>query len=182
MNGAAGTGKSQTGVAMANICCNGSVIGQVSAASAARHIDAARGFVVFDDLEGIASKGGKDGQFNELVQALKVSYNKHTAEKIWTDVKTMKTQRLNFYGVKLISNTAGVDDILSTRMLRIQTRHIPDSEKGLIKTLVAEDYRKIHNLRQELHAWAFKNCREIERIKKIGILIKQVDLMKSHCH
>ena len=76
LNGAAGTGKSQTGVAMANICCNGSVIGQVSAASAARHIDAARGFVVFDDLEGIASKGGKDGQFNELVQALKVSYNK----------------------------------------------------------------------------------------------------------
>ncbi len=163
LNGPAGSGKSQVGIIMSKLCCNGSVIGQVSAASAARHIDNARGFVVFDDLEGIASKGGKDsGQFSELVQALKVSYNKNTAEKIWTDVRTMKTERLNFFGVKLISNTGGADDILSTRMLRIQTRHMPDSEKGNIKKLLASDFTKIEAIRQELHAWAFSNCNKIE--------------------
>ena len=163
LNGQAGTGKSQTGIIMAKLSCNGSVIGQVSAATAARHIDAARGFVVFDDLEGVASKGGKDGgQFSELVQALKVSYNKNTAEKIWTDVKTMKTERLNFFGIKLISNTSGADDILSTRMLRIQTRHMPDSEKGTIKKLNATDFTKIEALRQELHSWGFMKCAEIE--------------------
>lgn len=165
LNGQAGTGKSQTGIIMSKLSCNGSVIGQVSAASAARHIDAARGFVVFDDLEGIASKGGKDsGQFSELVQALKVSYNKNTAEKIWTDVKTMKTERLNFFGIKMISNTSGADDILSTRMLRIQTLHIPDSEKGTIKKMNASDFAHIEQLRQELHAWGFMNCNKIENL------------------
>lgn len=134
LNGRAGSGKSQTGIVMSKLSCNGSVIGQVSAATAARHIDASRGFVVFDDLEGIASKGGRDGtQFSDLVQALKVSYNKNTSEKIWTDVKTMKTERLNFFGIKLISNTQGSDDILSTRMLRIQTLIMPDSEKVRLK-------------------------------------------------
>jgi len=165
LNGQAGTGKSQTGIIMSKLSCNGSVIGQVSAASAARHIDAARGFVVFDDLEGVASKGGKDGgQFSELVQALKVSYNKNTAEKIWTDVKTMKTERLNFFGIKMISNTSGADDILSTRMLRIQTLHIPDSEKGTIKKMNASDFAHIEQLRQELHAWGFMNCNKIESL------------------
>ena len=165
LNGQAGTGKSQTGIIMSKLSCNGSVIGQVSAATAARHIDAARGFVVFDDLEGVASKGGKDGgQFSELVQALKVSYNKNTAEKIWTDVKTMKTERLNFFGIKLISNTSGADDILSTRMLRIQTRHMPDSEKGTIKKLNASDFVKIEAIRQELHSWGFMKCKEIEKL------------------
>ncbi len=165
LNGQAGTGKSQTGIIMSKLTCNGTVIGQVSAATAARHIDAARGFVVFDDLEGVASKGGKEGgQFSELVQALKVSYNKNTAEKIWTDVKTMKTERLNFFGIKLISNTSGADDILSTRMLRIQTRHMPDSEKGTIKKLNANDFVKIEAIRQELHSWGFMDCKKIEEM------------------
>ena len=167
LNGPAGSGKSQVGIIMSKLSCNGSIIGQVSAASAARHIDNARGFVVFDDLEGIASKGGKDGgQFSELVQALKVSYNKNTAEKIWTDVRTMKTERLNFFGVKLISNTSGADDILSTRMLRVQTRHMPDSEKGKIKKLLASDFTKIEAIRQELHAWAFSQCNKIEGLSQ----------------
>ena len=159
LNGPAGSGKSQTGIIMSKLSCNGTVIGQVSAATAARHIDAARGFVVFDDLEGIASKAGRDGgQFSELVQALKVSYNKHTAEKIWTDVKTMRTERLNFFGIKLISNTSGADDILSTRMLRIQTRHMPETEQGNIHKFGVNEFKRIEKLRQELHTWAFKNC------------------------
>ena len=165
LNGRAGSGKSQTGIVMSKLSCNGSVIGQVSAATAARHIDASRGFVVFDDLEGIASKGGRDGtQFSDLVQALKVSYNKNTSEKIWTDVKTMKTERLNFFGIKLISNTQGSDDILSTRMLRIQTLIMPDSEKGKIKKMGASDFLHVEKLRQELHQWAFAKCNEIEDI------------------
>ena len=166
LNGQAGTGKSQTGIIMSKLSCNGSVIGQVSAATAARHIDAARGFVAFDDLEGVASKGGRESQFSDLIQALKVSYNKHTAEKVWTDVKTMKTERLNFFGIKLISNTQGADDILSTRMLRIQTLHMPDSEKGTIKKMSASDFTQIENLRQELHAWGFNQCLEIENISQ----------------
>lgn len=177
LNGQAGTGKSQTGIIMSKLSCNGSVIGQVSAATAARHIDAARGFVAFDDLEGVASKGGRESQFSDLIQALKVSYNKHTAEKVWTDVKTMKTERLNFFGIKLISNTQGADDILSTRMLRIQTLHMPDSEKGTIKKMSASDFTQIENLRQELHAWGFNQCLEIENISQ-RYNEKQVALMK----
>ena len=113
----------QMGRAMARVCSNAYVCGQSSAAAIARFIDESRGFVVLDDMEGI---GGRGGQFSELVQALKLSYNKATAVKMWTDVKTMRTQLLDFYGVKMINNTRGVDSILGSRMLRVQTRRMPD--------------------------------------------------------
>ncbi|HET9927236.1 MAG TPA: hypothetical protein VFQ09_00400, partial [Rubrobacter sp.] len=123
LHGPAGSGKSETGRAMARVCANAYVCGQSSAASIARFIDESRGFVVLDDLEVI---GGRGGEFGELVQALKLSYNKETAVKLWTDVKTMRTMRLNFFGVKMINNTRGADEILSSRMLRIQTARIPE--------------------------------------------------------
>lgn len=164
LNGPAGSGKSQTGNTMARLCSNGIVIGQVSAATAARMIDETRGFVVLDDVESIAAKAGKDIQVNELVQALKVSYNKHTAVKYWTDVKTMKTERLDFFGVKLLNNTLGADAILGTRMIRIQTRKMPDGVISNIRDFGADDLLRLRKLRNELHVWAFENVQMVERI------------------
>ena len=165
MNGPAGSGKSQTGNTMAKLCANGVVIGQVSAASAARLIDETRGFVVLDDVESIAAKAnGKDVQATEFVQALKVSYNKHTAVKYWTDVKTMKTEKLDFYGVKLLSNTLGADAVLGTRMIRIQTRKMPDGMKSNVRDFDHEDLAKLRVLRNELHSWAFQNVADVDRV------------------
>ena len=163
MNGPAGSGKSQTGNTMAKLCANGVVIGQVSAASAARLIDETRGFVVLDDVESIAAKAGKDIQASEFVQALKVSYNKHTGIKYWTDVKTMKIEKLNFYGVKLLSNTLGADAILGTRMIRIQTRKMPDGMKSTVRDFSAEDLTGLTALRNELHTWAFENVSKVDK-------------------
>jgi hypothetical protein len=163
LNGPAASGKTQTGNTMAKLCANAVVIGQVSAASAARVIDETRGFVVLDDVESIAAKAGKDAQMNELVQALKVSYNQHTAIKVWTDIKTMKTERLNFFGVKLLSNTLGADSILGSRMIRIQTRKMPEGMKSNVRDFTVEDLRKLHQLQNELHAWAFLNVGLVEK-------------------
>ena len=164
MNGPAGSGKSQTGNTMAKLCCNGVVIGQVSAASAARLIDETRGFVVLDDMESIAAKAGKDMQANEFVQALKVSYNKHTGVKYWTDIKTMKMEKLDFYGVKLLSNTLGADSILGTRMIRLQTRKMPDGMKSNVRDLSPEDVVNLHALRNEMHCWAFENVTKVDKV------------------
>lgn len=159
LNGPAGSGKSEMGRAMARICANAYVCGQSSAASIARFIDESQGFVVLDDLEVIGQKGG---DFTELIQALKLSYNKTTAVKLWTDVKTMRTQLLDFYGVKMINNTQGADQILSTRMLRIQTRKLPENVKKGFGGLLPTDSQKLQSLRDELHVWTFENVALIE--------------------
>jgi hypothetical protein len=159
LNGPAGSGKSEMGRAMARVCANAYISGQSSAASIARFIDESRGFVVLDDLEMIGNKGG---EFSELVQALKLSYNKATAVKLWTDVKTMRTQLLDFYGVKLINNTQGADNILSTRMLRVQTRKIPENLRKKFGELLPTTSQKLQELRDELHTWTFENVRGIE--------------------
>lgn len=159
LNGPAGSGKSEMGRAMARVCANAYICGQSSAASIARFIDESRGFVVMDDLELIGNKGA---EYSDLVQALKLSYNKTTAVKLWTDVKTMRTQLLDFYGVKMINNTQGADNILGTRMLRIQTRKIPEHLKKEFGELLPTDSGKLIALRNELHTWTFENVAKIE--------------------
>ena len=159
LHGPAGSGKSETGRAMARVCANAYVCGQSSAASIARFIDESRGFVVLDDLEVIGSRGG---EFGELVQALKLSYNRETAVKLWTDVKTMRTMRLNFFGVKMINNTRGADDILGSRMLRIRTGVIPDQLRAQFQEAAPTETMTLRALRDELHTWTFMNVSEIE--------------------
>lgn len=160
INGPAGSGKSELGRAMARICANAYICGQSSAASIARFIDESRGFVVLDDMEAIGSRGG---QFSELVQALKLSYNKATAVKLWTDMKTMRTQLLDFYGVKMINNTRGTSEILGSRMLRIQTRKVPEDIRKEFGELLPAESEKLNRLRDELHSWTFDNVRRIEK-------------------
>lgn len=159
VNGPAGSGKSELGRAMARVCCNAYVCGQSSAASIARFIDESRGFVVLDDMEMIGSGGG---QFSELMQGLKLSYNKATAVKLWTDMKTMRTQFLDFYGVKMINNTRGTGEILGSRMLKIQTRKIPEGVRQEFGDLLPADSAKLVRLRDELHSWTFDHVRQIE--------------------
>src|SRR5207237_566662 len=105
---------------------------------------------------------GRGGEFSELAQALKLSYNQETATKLWTDVKTMRTERLNFFGVKLINNTRGADSILGSRMLRIQTARIPEHQRSQFGESRPADWRRIDELRDELHTWTFENVAAID--------------------
>jgi hypothetical protein len=155
--GAAGTGKTQLGIAMTQLCANspGSPVGQISAASIARLIDQTRGFVALDDLENVGKRRGGDAQFDELVQALKLSYNQKSAVKYWTNMKTGRLERLNFFGVKLIGNTRGVDAILGSRMFTIPTRVMPQGASLDRSGQLTES--ELSELRNELHTWAFSN-------------------------
>lgn len=159
--GAAGTGKTQLGIAMTEVCANSpnTAIGQISAASIARLIDQTRGFVVLDDLESVGGRRNSDAQFGDLIQALKLSYNKLSAIKFWTNMKTNSLERLNFFGIKLINNTQGVDAILGSRMFTIATRKMPD---GVVITTEGKlSFEERTQLRNDLHVWAFKNAQAV---------------------
>lgn len=161
--GAAGTGKTALGIAMSEVCANSpkTAVGQISAASIARLIDQSRGFVVLDDLESIGGKRNGDSQFDDLIQALKLSYNKQSAIKFWTNMKTNTLEKLNFFGIKLINNTRGVDAILGSRMFKIATRKMPD---GMALSSVGKlDPTQRFDLRNDLHTWAFMNAAAVSQ-------------------
>jgi hypothetical protein len=164
--GEAGSGKSTAGITMAMLSANGTIVGQVNAAAAARLIHETKGLVVLDDLEAIGARPGKDGAaFGDLVQWLKVSYNRDTATKVWVDAsRNFKVERLNGFGIKVVNNTTGVDSILGSRMLRIQARKMPtsvaDARRGLLPPAAAE----LQRLRDELHAWTFDNVAAVARV------------------
>ena len=156
VTGAAGTGKSELGMAMKSMGANSkNVLGVVTAATLARFIDSTRGLVVIDDLEDIAN--AKDSTFGDLVQTLKLSYKKATAQKMVTEMKNGKAfqRNFNFFGIKVISNTRGTDAILGTRMLTIQTRHMPKGMSIQRDLVMAPD--QLDTLRNHLHCWAFSN-------------------------
>lgn len=162
--GPAGSGKSELGTAMVEVSANGTMIGQVTAPTMMRLIDESGGLCVIDDLEsvGVSGKGGKK-KFSDIAQVLKVSYKKSTATRMITDPTTRKTQVMNFFGIKIVSNTKGVDDILGSRMLHIHTRYIdPDSlaEFHLRETF---DEGDLDHLRNILHTWAYENTSVIHQ-------------------
>ncbi|MHA0036781.1 hypothetical protein [Deinococcus sp. PESE-13] len=163
--GVAGSGKSELGAALAQLSCNGIVLnGQTSAASVARIMDSVGGLAVIDDLEGIGANTKNSGEFSDLIQQLKVSYKKATARKVWTNTQTMKVEELNFYGIKVINNTEGVDGILGTRMLKVYTRkinpkYLTDAERP--EPLSPEQQKA---LRTNLHIWAMENAQKIAEL------------------
>ena len=163
--GVAGSGKSEIGKSIAEVSCNATVInGQTSAASVARVLDSLGGLAVFDDLEGIAGSSKNKGDFSELVQQLKVSYKKATAKKSVTNTNTMRVEELSFFGIKVINNTEGADEILSSRMLKIHTRRVP---KDLIedhKRPAALNAQELAELRANLHFWAMESARDLHTL------------------
>lgn len=165
VTGAPGTGKTALGRAMVRVCANASTVGQISPAAVARLIDETKGFVVFDDLESIGKRKGRDAnQFTELIQALKLSYNKETSWKSLTDMSGGgSVKRLNFYGVKMINNTTGSDPILGSRALKIHTRKIPSRLENVLGTTEPWDVIELNNLRDELHTWTFENVHLIDQ-------------------
>ena len=162
VNGPKGSGKTELGRAMKDVCANSALVGQGSAATIARLIDMSRGFVVLDDIESIGNNK-VDAQFSELIQGLKLSYKKSTAAKIWTDIKTMKVEKLNFFGIKMINNTTGVDAILGSRMFVIQTRKRLPQEITLWEASRSLKAEPPAGLRDDLHTWAFEQCIEVSR-------------------
>lgn len=149
--GPAGSGKSQLGAAMSRICANAWIYGEGSAHAVMRCLDTNRGFSLFDDLEAVraARRGGM--KFTDFIQLFKISYCKDTALKSVTDMREMRNQTLNLFGVKMINNTAGADPILASRMFRIQTCHAP---AGLELAPCDAD---LPGLRDDLHVWVFSN-------------------------
>lgn len=160
--GTPGTGKSELGAGMTEVSCNSVMIGQSSPPTMLRVMDEARGLVVIDDLESIGVKGGAAGKekFSEMVQLLKTSYKKTSATKIVTNTKR-KTEVMNFFGVKIVSNTKGVDAILGSRMLHICTGSIPKREIAQFLARQGLNSEELIALRNELHVWAFDNVRAV---------------------
>lgn len=162
LSGAHGTGKSELGAGMTEVSCNAVMIGQSSPSTMLRVMDGARGLIVIDDLESVGVKGGAPGKekFSEMVQLLKTSYKKISATKIVTNTRR-KTEVMNFFGVKIISNTKGVDAILGSRMLHIATGSIPKPHIGLFLARQGLASDELLSLRSDLHVWAFDNVKAI---------------------
>ena len=162
--GAAGSGKTDLARALAQVGSNATIItGQTSAATAARVLDQLSGLAVFDDLEQIGQRSAGD-DFSEFVQQLKVSYKKDTARKAWTNTKTMRVETLDFYGVKVITNTTGAGEILSSRMLKVFTRKLPPEVLGEREHMEPTSGAELQALRDGLHLWAMEQVRAIETL------------------
>ncbi|MGC8905294.1 hypothetical protein [Thermus sp.] len=154
--GPPGSGKTEFARLMAELGANGTVVtGQTSAATAARIIDETGGLVAFDDLEEVRHRSGS-AEASQLEQFLKVSYKKETALKSWTDTKGMRVLTLNFFGVKVITNTQGTGDILGSRMLVIRTARLRDLAKG--KRPEGLPPEVLRELRDNLYVWAMENA------------------------
>lgn len=157
VNGPAGSGKSELAQAMADVSCNGVVVGQASAAALTRVMHETRGLVVLDDLERIGA--GVAGAFGEVAQLLKVAYKRASGRKPIVD-RSGAVATLDFYGPKVLTNTRGCDVVLASRTVRIGTAPIPSGEvDGMY--LAGPDGDRAQAIRDELHCWGMARAADV---------------------
>lgn len=147
------SGKSELGQAIADLACNGVVVGQTSGAGLIRLMHEARGLVVLDDLERIGAAVG--GGFGELSQVLKQSYKRSSATKQVAD-SSGRIETIEFYGPKVVSNTRGADPVLASRMITIATAPFPDDAGD--SSRAGGDADRAARLRDELHCWGMASA------------------------
>lgn len=143
VNGPKGTGKSELGQAMACLSCNGLVAGRITPAGLVRLLAESRGTVVLDDLEAIGTGRGSD----DVVQILKTSYKAATARRV-TPGRDGRVEVIDYFAPKVVTNIAGADAVLLSRMLAVRSGRIPAG--AVLPPPVAD----VASLRDELHTWA----------------------------
>lgn len=121
IQGERASGKTELGMALAELSRNGIVAGQMTAAGLARLVDEARGLVVLDDLESISTPSGG---FTEIGQMLKTGYKKSSGRKAVVD-RAGRVRTLDFFGPKAVSNTRGVEPVIRSRSVIVSTAAMP---------------------------------------------------------
>lgn len=159
--GPKGTGKTDLGSAIEAVAFNAKTLGQGTAASAVRMLHESRGLIIWDDLEGIAARRETDA-FSDVHQMLKLSYKKKTSKKAIT-ARNGQTTMFDFYGPKVINNTQGVDSILGSRMVTVQTKKLPAEMRGKWD-LAGSEPELTFALRNELHIWGMCAADEIDEL------------------
>lgn len=157
VTGPKGSGKSEMAQALADLSCNGVVVGQASAAGLVRLMHETRGLLVVDDLERIGA--GVGGAFGEIHQMLKVGYKRSTGRKPVVD-RSGTVVTLDFFGPKAITNTGGVEPILGSRCIKVAMAPIPDAVAGGLEML-GPDGARAQELRDELHCWGMARAADV---------------------
>ena len=156
IHGPKGSGKTELGQALADLSCNGVMVGQSSAAGLIRLMQESRGLLVLDDLERIGISAGAG--FSEIAQMLKLSYKRSSATKPVAD-RVGSVAILDFFGPKCITNTRGVDEVLGSRMVRIATASAP--VESIVTFGLGPDNRRAQELRDELHCWGMASAPDV---------------------
>ena len=176
MSGEKGTGKSEVARIAAEVGCNGIFLAKATASGIINNADLSRGFMAIDDFEelGVRSRTG-EAIYGTPQQIVKLSYKKATATYDKTGSKGEAIKQ-RYYGVKLITMTQGVDEIVGSRMLKIATRRIPEAMRDTLKKRAADvlEPEAVASLRDSLHTWVFSNVSEI-RLAYLSFMAEKGD-------
>ncbi|WP_294352340.1 hypothetical protein [uncultured Sphingomonas sp.] len=158
LHGERGSGKSDLTTTIVTMSFNGQTMAQGSAAALVRLVRETGGLVALDDAETLVAGGG------EMGQALKQGYKQLTATKILT-MPGGRTEAIDFFGPRLVSNTLGLDPILASRAIRVPTSVSTDSAFDACKV----DFN-VAAWRDAAHAFA---------MSRIGKVADAYDLARS---
>jgi hypothetical protein len=152
-----GSGGSTLGRALAQLGCNASLVtGHAPVVTAVRTLDRLGGLAVVDDLAGIGRRSS-EGEFREFARQLSASIRKASATTTSTDPKTMRVEKLDLYGVKVIFSTAGALSTSPVPVLRVYARK-PAKEP----TALPSSATGLQELRDNLHVWVLENVGRID--------------------
>lgn len=119
INGPKGSGKSELTAAVVAVAFNASMMSQGSGAAVVRLARESGGLIAIDDAETLTTG------FGELAQILKTGYKASTAVKRLVG-PSGAVETIDFFGPRVLCNTRGLDDVLLSRCLVVETAPLPE--------------------------------------------------------
>lgn len=151
LHGPKGTGKTTIGKVIAGLGFNGEMLSNLTAASLFRMVHASSGLLVLDEVENLAHRGASAEDIRS--DLLKSGYQAGVPVARTHAKDHSPQQRFDIYSPKVIANIKGLDDILSDRVVRIQTRTPPASERWFGKPVLSREHPQWGNYRSHSTFW-----------------------------
>ncbi|MDF2841787.1 MAG: primase-like protein [Herbinix sp.] len=166
INGQKGSGKSVIGSGLHLFCFNAKMATDISDASLFRMTSLEGGTLILDEMEQLTSR--KKGSESTMGIVLKGGY-KRASNVYRADVETtLKTNRYDSYGPKVIINIFGLDDVIKDRCIQINTFRYK-----LTRETKREDPKSylnrlggIRDLTSKLCLSALEHFQEVNKIKQ----------------
>ncbi|KUO66517.1 MAG: hypothetical protein APF84_17185 [Gracilibacter sp. BRH_c7a] len=163
LNGLAGSGKSTLSRVFENLCFNGSLVIEPSDASIFRMAEHFQLTMIIDEKENISNRGANK-VFGALMTMLKSRYQKGACVPRMNLDNKAKSEDFAVYGPTIIANVMGLEDILQTRAIPIQTKIVPKDKEKMITGKQPEDNVEFSLLRDKLYCAVMQYFNDIRKL------------------
>jgi len=165
-NGEPESGKTTLCLLLQSLAFNGDLVSSISTSSLFREAETKQLTLILDEQEGIASKRAAEEK-GEYIALLKDAYKRTGTVKRQSSSNYEITEEFQVFSPLVIANVYGLESILRTRVIQINTEPAPkEAVKDLspLRPSAPEFIKEVQFIRDQLYCWVMQSHLDLREL------------------